>query len=235
MLLALVLAAAPVDVELMSMGELLIEDTRLEVTPSTAAPKMMIGLGLGIAAFSFSAMGVAIAELGALARRPPVLRKDGPGPDSFPAAVEIVGCIHGVLAAGTLIAGMLWYPSRAQEAEAAAAQRESVRARIAELEAVDAPYDPVQVALEQHRLLERARPSFALGGNLVFAGAVSLLAGALTLALMNGAGASATYAGIAELVAGGAMSAMGVWMLLQRTGEENALERRRERLFELLQ
>ena len=154
MLLALVLAAAPVDVEVMSRGELLIEDTRLEITPSTAAPKMLIGLGLGLAALSFSAMGVAIAELGVLARQPTVLRKDGPGPDTFPAAVD---------------------------------------------------------------------------------GTVSLLAGALTLALMNGAGTSATYAGVAELVAGGAMSVMGLWLLLQRTGEENALERRRARLFEVLQ
>ena len=49
MLLALLLAAAP-EIEAMSLDELLVEDTRLELTPGPRGPAVMAGIGLGVAA-----------------------------------------------------------------------------------------------------------------------------------------------------------------------------------------
>jgi len=216
MLAALLLLAAEVDVDQLTVDELLVEETRLSHPPSMTPPAIMIGLGLVVGAAGFTVLALntknatGVGSLGFLSQ-----------------FVGVLGGITGVMASTIVVTGMLIMPFRATEREEGGLRLERVRERLALTGRV--PYEREVVRRAQLEILERAKPGSGPATAFIVGGAIALAAGILSAAFVNNP-RQLMSAGIAEIVAGSATLGVGIWQAIAREQERDAIDQYRREL-----
>lgn len=225
MISSLVVAlVATADVESMSLDDLLVEQTRIELRPSLVPSGIMVGLGTGIGLACGLNFGVAKRDQDLLPP-PPGRTIDGFGPGFDFSIIQVFSVIHAVFAAGVTVGGLFLMRDRVIERDEGALLLPRVRERIVELEQKDTPTDHVDVASRQLQLVQRAMPTYSLAGQLTTAGVLTLIIGSFWLGFLHQS-PSHFVSGLSELAVGGTLLGLGIWRFFETHHEMVRLEER---------
>ncbi|MBL8954055.1 MAG: hypothetical protein JNK82_24980 [Myxococcaceae bacterium] len=219
LLAALVLLAVgdvDVDVDQLSTDELIVEETRLSHPESLTTPGVMMGLGFAIGAAGFGAMAVNLQA------PPPTFSLAWVGP-----IIAVLGGITGVLGSSLMLTGMLLTPYRRVDREEGTIRLAQVRERLAMTGRM--PVDEEGVRRRQMAILEAAKPSSGPATAFIVGGVLAIIAGVISVAFVNNPPQLAS-AGVGELGVGSATLGVGIWQLIVREQEREAIDAERREL-----